>query len=363
MNILITGGGTGGHIYPGIALLTYFKKKGHNVYFVASDNKVDHQILETIVELEKFKIQHWKLSGFQRKITIKNMYKNSTNIFKLMNCFYKANKILSTKKIDCVIGVGGYISFPLVYIASKKNIKTIIHEQNSYPGLVNRKLASKVDIVAITYESSKKYFAKANKIIKTSNPRTNECFEYVGKNFSTELSLDMKKEKILFIGGSLGAETINTMFAELAQKVDSTKIQCILIGGLRNKQNLDKQDSVNKHIILEYTDELLKYIASSDIIVSRGGATTILEILYLQKKSIIIPSPNVVANHQVINAREFKKQNLLTYIEEKNLTVEELEEKIKKVKNNVKMDKYLKDFVKIDSLEIFEKILGEIDEV
>lgn len=356
MKIVISGGGTGGHLYPGLSLAKFLNEKGHQVIYIASQNDIDKNIIEKN-QLDNIKVLHWDLSGLKRKKNLKSFYQNGINAFKLLHLLNKSKRLLKKEEPDYVIGVGGYISFPIVYQATKLKIKTLIHEQNSFPGLVNRKLAPKVDKVAITYEESRKFFLQAKEIINTSNPRTAECQTRYNQDYSQQLGLKTDKKKILFLGGSLGSETINNLFEVYCNNMNPLEYQAILISGLKNNENISSENKEN--IVLEHTEQLLEFIASSDLIVSRAGATTLLEIIYLEKKSLIIPSPNVVANHQVLNAREFEKQGLLVSIEEENLTNEKFLEKIDQLLENDKIEHKLAEFDKIDTLKVFSEILGE----
>ncbi len=358
MNIVITGGGTGGHLYPGLELAKHFKEKNNNVYYIASKNGIDKDIIDNKSDLEGIIIDYWDLKGFNRNISLSSFFKNFKNIFKLIKLSFKAKKFIKKNNIDLVIGVGGYISYPLLKQATKSNIPTIIHEQNSYPGLVNRKLSNEVDYVLTTYECSKKYFSK--NIILSSNPRVDETFKYANKNFKEELGLKKNKKIALFLGGSLGAKIINDLFLEFISNDINKEYQAVLISGLKNNkipEGIDFKDN----IIKKNSEELLKYIASSDIVVSRAGATTLLEIVYLEKKSIIIPSYNVVALHQHDNANEFEKQGLIKVLDEKEITSETFINEFKNLQNNDIISRNLKSYKKISSLNIFDQVVEEIN--
>ncbi len=358
MNIVITGGGTGGHLYPGLELAKHYQQKGNKVYYIASKNGVDKEIIENKNDLIDIEIMYWDLKGFNRKKTIKSLVSNFKNLFKLLFLLKKAKKFLKNNDIDLVIGVGGYISFPIVKKATDMKIPSIIHEQNSYPGLVNRKLSNKVNYVLGTYEYSQNYFKK--EIVLSSNPRVDETTKFLNKSYKKELGLDESKKIVLFLGGSLGAKTINNLFVDFISSDLNKEYQAVLISGLKNNE-IDKTVDLKDSIIKKNTSELLKYIASSDIVISRAGATTLLEIVYLEKKSIIIPSYNVVANHQHANAEEFKKKNLITVLDEKELNSTTFLNEFKKLENNDIIDSNLKSYEKISSLDVFDRIVEEIN--
>ncbi len=359
MNIVITGGGTGGHLYPGLELAKHFYKNGNKVFYIASKNGVDKDIIKSQKDLEKINIKYWDLKGFNRKKSLKSLLENSINAVKLIFLLNKAKRFLKTNNIDLVIGVGGYISYPIVKKATTMKIPSIIHEQNSYPGLVNRKLSDEVDYILSTYEHSQKYFNK--EIILSSNPRVDETFKYLNNSYKKELGLSNKKIA-LFLGGSLGAKTINDLFLDFISSELSKQYQAILVSGLKNNE-IDKNVDLKDNIVIQNTSELLKYISSSDIVISRAGATTLLEIVYLEKKSIIIPSYNVVANHQHANADEFNKKGLITLLDEKELNYDRFLKEFKNLENNAIISSNLKSYKKISSLKVFDDIVEEINAI
>lgn len=360
MNIVITGGGTGGHLYPGIELAKYYTHQGNKVYYIASKNGIDEEIINNINNV-KFNIEYWDLKGLNRSLTLKSIINNIKNFKNILYYQKKAKKLLKNNNIDLVIAVGGYVTYPLLKSAYKLKIKTIMHEQNSYPGLVNRKMASKVNAIGIVYDSSKKFLQNQN-IYNVSNPRVNICQKYKNNDYSSQLQLDPNKKKILFLGGSLGATTINNLFVEYVKYVEKNNKneQCILISGLKNNE-ININEINEKHIIIKHTDELMKFISSSSIVISRGGATTLLEIINLEKKSIIIPSPNVVANHQYLNAKEFVDKKLIYMLEEENLTFDKFINNINKLDADKNIMEYLQNYNKINSFEEFDKLIGVIN--
>ncbi len=359
MNIVITGGGTGGHLYPGLEIVKHYRDLNHNVYYIASKNGVDKEIIDSQKNLDKIKIMYWDLNGIDRKISLKSFIKNIHTLLKLLKLNISSKKLITNQKIDLVIGVGGYISYPIVKSASKKKVYTIIHEQNSYPGLVNKKLADVVNNIFITYESSIKYFkGNEHKIVNSSNPRVNKVMHYKNKNYKKELNLNENKKLVLFLGGSLGSQTINDLFLNFIKK--NSAYQSVLISGLKNNE-IDKSTDLKDNIILENTPDVLKYLASSDVVISRAGASTLMEIIYMQKPSIIIPSPNVVANHQQINAEEFYKKGLIKMILEKDLTEDKFANALKEIENNDIIIENLKSYPQINSLEKFTNILEKVN--
>ncbi len=311
---LITAGGTGGHINPGVLIAKELVSNGNEVIFVFSQRAVDHIILDNE---DTFTSKFFKMSGFEREITIVSIFKNIRNIWRTMIVFIQIIYLFLKFKPDYVIGMGGFISYPVIKIAKLFKVKVVIHEQNSYPGVVNRKLCSQVDKVFYTYQASTKYFTKAKKLVYTGNPR--------GELAKTKRNSN-KNNEVLFIGGSLGAEAINKIAVEYAIE---TKQKTTLICGQRYINKLTERSS-NLNLI-EYADDLVERIAMAQIVVTRGGATTLLECINALALTIVIPSPNVVGDHQTKNAQELEKLGLLKIIEEDNLNLVMLKSKINEV--------------------------------
>ncbi|MGL5020593.1 MAG: UDP-N-acetylglucosamine--N-acetylmuramyl-(pentapeptide) pyrophosphoryl-undecaprenol N-acetylglucosamine transferase, partial [Mycoplasmatales bacterium] len=310
MKYIISAGGTGGHIYPGIIIADELVKEGHEVIFIASKRKIDRQILKDM----NFKVKHYNMGGFERSFSVKSIFKNILNLFLLFFVSIKLVFLYIIFRPKVVIGMGGYISYPVLKIAKIFRKKTCIHEQNSYPGLVNRKLASKVDKVFYTYETSLDYFnpkSKGDKYVYTSNPRIEIAKLYRGR---------LKKDYVLFMGGSLGAEAINDLAIEFSKK---TNTKVIIVVGSRYFEKYIKYSS-DLITIINYLEEPLLYISEANVIVTRGGATTLIECVALDSKIVAIPSPNVVANHQTLNAKELEKFAIIRVLKESEINIEVL---------------------------------------
>jgi len=311
MNILITAGGTGGHIYPAKKLGEELQSS-NNVTFIASNRRVDEKILNDA----KWETHFLKMNGFSRGLGLKCLLKNFINIFYMFYITFKTIKIIKKNKINHVIGFGGFITFPVIMAAKFMGLKTSIHEQNSFPGLVNRKLAKKVDVIFYTYKSSVKHFStNKNKIIYSSNPRIDEANEFKGLT---------KKDYILFLGGSLGSETINKLAYDFSLKY---KVPTILVsGGFEHGENMYLD-------VFDFLPEQLKYIAEAKAVITRGGATTLVECEVLSQKTIVIPSPNVVANHQLDNGLEMEEKGTFKVLTEDDVTIEKIYDEVNKVVN------------------------------
>lgn len=321
---IISAGGTGGHLYPAIELANSLVNDGHKVLFIASQSGIDRQIFASHPDI-KFDVKYWRLKGLSREKTIKAQLGNVRNAFSLINLLIKSEKLIKNINPTAVIGFGGYISFPIVYMASKKNIATIIHEQNSYPGLVNRKLANKVDQVLVAYKTSEKYFDC--QVDYVGNPRADKAFEYCDKS-----KIAARQKSILLIGGSLGAEVINNLAIEFTKQQQFSDYQITLICGDRYFKDYEPYESKNLKII-GYEQAIWERICEHNIIICRAGASTLHELMAMEKRIIAIPSPNVVANHQELNAREFCHNDNFEMILESDVTFEKITERIKFLEN------------------------------
>lgn len=305
MRIMIAAGGTGGHIFPAIALTNALLNANHEVLFITSNNAIAHEILDPY----SFDKRFYDLQGLSRKKNFKGLRHNMIAAYKLNVVNRKLKKEFDKFQPEICIGFGSYVSYPAIQIANKRNITTIIHEQNSYPGLVNRMVCKNVDYVCYTYKHSLNYFPdyKSNpqKYVYTSNPRIDGIKPHPDGDF------------ILFLGGSQGAKQMNELAIEMS-KITSEMV--VLISGTRFPITYTAKNFVSK----KFVPDLLNLMRQARYIITRGGATTLIECSALHKKTIAIPSPNVVANHQYFNAKELADQGYVQILEEQDATVENL---------------------------------------
>lgn len=297
VNIILSGGGTGGHIYPAIAIANELKAKypEANFLFVGAKDKME---MEKIPEAG-YAIKGLWISGIQRKFILKNL----TFPFKLVSSLSSAYKIIKDFKPDIVIGTGGFASGPTLYVASRKRIKTLIQEQNSYPGITNKLLAKRVDKICVAYDGLERFFP-ADKIVKTGNPVRQDLLEIDGKREESQKYFNLKSDKktLLIVGGSLGARALNNLIEKQIDWLVSKNMQVIWQTGKMYYEEFKKYDNiegVQTHAFLNRMD--LTY-AAADFIISRAGAGSISELCIVGKPVIFIPSPNVAEDHQAKNA-------------------------------------------------------------
>jgi UDP-N-acetylglucosamine--N-acetylmuramyl-(pentapeptide) pyrophosphoryl-undecaprenol N-acetylglucosamine transferase len=299
--VIISGGGTGGHIFPALAIAKALEKKVSNIeiLFVGATGKMEM----SKIPAEGYKIKGLWISGLQRRITIKNLYFP----FKVISSLLKARRIIKKFKPDIAIGTGGYASGPLLYVAAKKNIPTLVQEQNSYPGITNKVLSKVVDKVCVAYDNMEQFFPK-NKIIFTGNPIRQDVLEFASKKQLgiSHFNLEENKKTVLVIGGSLGARTINEAIDENISFFVENNLNLIWQTGISYQKKAEKsvkEKAVKGINAYTFIKEMDKAYGAADIIISRAGAIAISELCCIGKPTILIPSPNVSEDHQTKNAQ------------------------------------------------------------
>lgn len=334
MKVLITGGGTGGHIYPALALVRHLEKQNYSFecLYIGTENGLE----ANIVPKEGIDFKTVKISGFKRKVSLENIQ----TVFRFLNAVRVAKKYIRDFQPDVVIGTGGYVCGPVVYAAAKKNIPTLIHEQNSVPGLTNKFLAKYVSKVAISFSDSAKFFPE-NKVVFTGNPRASEVValkETKGHSKLKELGLDPNKKTLLVVGGSRGAKPINEAMIESLPLWKDKDYQCLYVTGEVHYDNVKEQliqaNDANSIVCVPYINNMPAILHEVDLLIARAGATTLAEITAIGLPSILIPSPYVTNNHQEKNARSLEKEGAATVILEKEMSAVKLLSEIDRIINN-----------------------------
>lgn len=298
--VIISGGGTGGHIFPAISIANEIKLQNPEVeiLFIGAEGKME---MKRVPEAGYKIIGLW-ISGFQRRLTVKNLMLP----FKLMVSFNKARKIIKGFNPDVVIGVGGYASAPTLRIASKLKIPTIVQEQNSYPGKTNKILSRTVTKICVAYKNLDRFFPE-EKIVYTGNPVRQEVVKIEGlkeKAFDF-FKLDANKKTVLIVGGSLGAKTLNESVVGRLKELQEKNIQLIWQCGsyqFEEMKTLTAKLDMTGIVLTEFINEMQMAYAAADVIVSRAGAIAISELCIIGKPVILVPSPNVAEDHQTKNA-------------------------------------------------------------
>lgn len=314
---ILSGGGTGGHIYPAIAIADELKSRYPNAEFLfvgASDRMEMDKVPQAGYNIEGL----W-ISGVQRKLTLKNL----AFPLKLLMSLLRSKKIIKKFKPDAVIGTGGFASGPLLQVATSKGVPSLIQEQNSYPGITNKLLSKKVNTICVAYDGLEKFFPK-EKIKLTGNPIRKDLLSVTGKHVEGKdaFGLIHSKHTLLVLGGSLGARRINQLVETHIEVFEAQNVQMIWqCGKLYYDQykQYDTMDNVQVHAFLNNMD--MAY-AAADVIISRAGAISVSELCIVGKPVIFIPSPNVAEDHQTKNAKAVADKDAAILIREKDLEVD-----------------------------------------
>lgn len=305
--VVISGGGTGGHIFPAVAIADEIKKRNPSVeiLFVGANGKMEMEK----VPAAGYRIVGLDIVGFQRKFTFSNFLLP----FKIVKSLMNARSILKEFKPQVVIGVGGFASGPTLQAATYLNIPTLVQEQNSFPGKTNKILSKKVTKICTAYEGLDKFFPK-DKIIETGNPVRFEMVQIDGKRDEAFqfYNLDSSKKTILIIGGSLGARTLNESVIPFISELQNQNIQLLWQCGSYYYDSLKEQiDEIDMHGInmLKFINRMDLAYALADVVISRAGAISVSELCLIQKPTILVPSPNVAEDHQTKNAMALVSKN------------------------------------------------------
>jgi len=318
LKVIVSGGGTGGHIYPAIAIADEIKRRYPDTQFlfVGANDRMEMEK----VPAAGYKIKGLWISGIQRKLLSKS---NLLFPFKLMSSLWNAKKIVKQFQPDIAIGTGGFASGPLLYMASVKNVPTLIQEQNSFPGITNKLLSKKADKICVAYDGLARFFSKG-KIIKTGNPVRQDLLEISSKRKEAQefFKLDVAKKTVLVLGGSLGARRINQLIDMELPFFATQGVQLIWQTGklyIEEYKKNNEKNGVQTHAFLNRMD--LAY-AAADVIISRSGASSVSELCVVGKPVIFIPSPNVSEDHQTKNAQAITSKGAGILIKESVLNTD-----------------------------------------
>ena len=356
--IIISGGGTGGHIFPAVSVANALKRidPAIEILFVGAEGRME---MERVPEAG-YKIKGLPVSGFYRKLTLKNL----NVLLGLVKSLVMAKKILRDFDPDVVVGVGGYASGPVLRQAGKMGIPTLIQEQNSYAGVTNKLLAKKASVICVAYDGMEKYFP-AEKIIKTGNPVRHN---YENLNLIKDEALEffkLKKNKpvVLVLGGSLGAGTINRSLSGDLKKMAASDCQWVWQTGKHYYEDVMALVSVSfsENIIVSAFINRMDYAyAAADVIVSRAGAGTISELCLVGKPVILIPSPNVAEDHQTKNARALSDKEAAILIPDNQAELKLVDEAVRLVKDDIQKAGLSENIMKLADRDSDKRIAMEV---
>ena len=312
--IILSGGGTGGHIYPAIAIANELKSRFPDAEFLFVGAK-DRMEMEKVPQAG-YDIKGLWISGVQLKLTLKNL----SFPLKLISSLWKARKIIKTFKPDVAIGTGGFASGPLLQMANSNNIPSLIQEQNSYPGITNKLLSKKAQKICVAYDGLERFFPK-EKIIKTGNPVRQGLLNIKDKTVEAKNFFDLKHGKytLLVIGGSLGARRVNELIEKELDFFDTQNIQIIWQCGKLYYQQYKIYNNTKDVQVFEFLNNMEYAYAAADIVISRAGASSVSELCIVGKPVIFIPSPNVAEDHQTKNAMSIVNEDAALMIKEEDL--------------------------------------------
>ena len=356
--IILSGGGTGGHIYPAIAIANELKTRFPDAEFLFVGAK-DRMEMEKVPQAG-YKIKGLWITGIQRKLTLKNLMFP----FKLISSLWNAKKIVKQFKPDVAIGTGGFASGPLLQVAGSNGVPTLIQEQNSFPGITNKLLSKKANKICVAYDGLDRFFPK-EKIVKTGNPVRQDLLDIDSKRdlALTTFELDPSKKTLLVLGGSLGAKRVNELIHKELDFFDSHKIQVIWqCGKLYYEQY--KMSGHNKHVqVHAFLNRMDLAYAAADMIISRAGASSVSELCIVGKPVIFIPSPNVAEDHQTKNALSIADKDAAILIKEEDLDAD-FESKFKLlIASNEKQDKLATNIKKLALINATKQIADEVEKL
>ncbi|MCM3123402.1 MULTISPECIES: undecaprenyldiphospho-muramoylpentapeptide beta-N-acetylglucosaminyltransferase [Bacillaceae] len=328
MKIAVSGGGTGGHIYPALALIREIQKKDEKVEFLYIGT--EKGLESKLVPRENIPFKSIHITGFKRKLSFENV----KTVLRFLKGVRDSKKMLKEFNPDVVIGTGGYVCGPVVYAAAKMGIPTIVHEQNSVPGLTNKFLSRYVDKVAICFEEARQFFPE-QKVELTGNPRASEVLGQDGIKGRLSAGLKLKVPTVLIFGGSRGARPINEAVVKSLTELSSKPYQVLYVTGDVHFEEVQKEVELvgnpENVIIKPFIHNMPEVLSGVDLTVARAGATTLAELTSLGIPSILIPSPYVTDNHQEKNARALSENGAARLLLEKDLTGPKLVESIDQI--------------------------------
>ena len=355
MRILISAGGTGGHIYPALAIIEGFKKydKDLEVLYIGTKNRMEKDIVPKN-GIPYYGIEIYGLS--------KNIFKDIKDVFLIFKAKKEIKKKILEFKPDVVLGIGGYVTYPVLSVAKSLHIKTFIHEQNAIPGKTNKMISKYADIIGISFKESAKYFPNRN-VLYTGNPTG---IRALNTPKITNSSLGLKDDKPLVVVdcGSLGSETVNNAMKGYLKTLENKDYQVVYITGKNLYEEFVKIKYPKNVKVLPYLDNLTGLLKETDVLVARAGASTIAEVLSLKVPTIFIPSPYVANNHQYYNAVSLKNDNLALMLEEKDLSIPNITKNIEDLLYNkdkqIKIKNNLNKVSTLDSTKIIYDAIKEL---
>jgi UDP-N-acetylglucosamine--N-acetylmuramyl-(pentapeptide) pyrophosphoryl-undecaprenol N-acetylglucosamine transferase len=356
IRVIISGGGTGGHIFPALAIANALKKinPANEILFVGAEGRMEMEK----VPAAGYKIEGLWISGFQRKLTLDNL----SFPFKLISSLRKAGKIVKQFKPDVAVGVGGYASGPLLQKAASNKVPCLIQEQNSYPGVTNKILAKQVDTICVAYDGMDKYFP-TSKIKKLGNPVRADILNTEGKKSDAAkfFGLDENKKTVLVVGGSLGARTINLSILNKLDAFNKADVQLIWQTGKSFYEQAATAAANFKNIkVFDFITKMDFAFAMADVVISRAGASTISELCIVAKPCVLVPSPNVAEDHQTKNALALVNVGAAILIKDNEANDKLVNQTLELLNNTSSLEQLIQNIKKLALPDSAMKIANEV---
>ena len=356
MKVIVVAGGTGGHIYPALAIIHKIEEKepGSEILYIGTTDRMEKDIIPKL----GYRFVGLEMKGLNRK----NIFSNIKVFSMYSKAIKEAKKIILDFHPDIVIGAGGYITAPVLYAAHKCKIPILIHEQNSVPGISNKFISKFADKICVSLPKSVNLFPK-EKVVYTGNPRSEEILS-VPKISKSSLGFIDNKKLVVFVMGSLGSTTMTEKLKETIPSFQNKNYQVLIITGKAYFDDYSHIDAPDNVKIVPFMDNLIQLLKSSDLIVSRAGASTIAEITAIGLPAILVPSPYVTNNHQLKNALDLEEVNACKIIEEKDFYKDKIIDEIDKIFDN--KESYLDMVKNSKSLGIMDsatRIYNEIERI
>ena len=338
MRVIVSAGGTGGHIYPAIAIINKIKEEEpkSEILYIGTSNRMEKDLIPEL----GIKYQEITVSGLKRKLTLENI----KVLYEFLKARQECKKIIKEFNPDVVIGAGGYVTGPVIWAAKKIGKKTFIHEQNSVVGLSNKYLTKYSDKIGVSFPSTLSHFPK-EKVVLTGNPCSEKAINMKKAN-KEDYGLDKNKKLVLIVMGSLGSKTVNDKIVSFLNSFKNKDYQVLFVTGNSYYEKVKNLKVPQNVIIKPFIYEMPALMKVTDLMITRAGASTMSEILVLNVPAIFIPSPYVTNNHQYKNAMDLVNQNAGLILEEKDLTKDNLinlidktlsnKEQCNNIKNNLK---------------------------
>lgn len=338
MRVIVSAGGTGGHIYPALAIVSKIKEEEPNseILYIGTSNRMEKDLIPEL----GIKYEAINVSGLKRKLTLENI----KVLYQFLKARGKCKKIIGEFNPDIVIGAGGYVTGPVIWAAHKLGKKTFIHEQNSVVGLTNKYLTKYADKIGVSFSSTLDLFPK-EKVVLTGNPCSEKALGMKKAN-KESYGLTKNKKLVLIVMGSLGSKTVNDKIVSFLDDFKDKDYEVMFVTGNSYYEKVKDLKVPSNVKIVPFIYEMPSLMKSTDLMISRAGASTMSEILVLNVPTIFIPSPYVTNNHQYKNAMDLVNQKAALIIEEKNLTKESMINLIDSTLNDKVLYKTMKDNLK-----------------